>query len=360
MAGMAKAAEPATLAYKDAAFTEFFRRTNGLVAGDGGISVPLSDGAVLWLFGDSHIDDLNPTNGTLPCLFQVRNAALLQQSNGTTTLISGNPRGSFIRTATDEKLWFWPQAGFQSTGGTIYIYTMKLQRAGKGGGMFDFRAVSRHWAKIERSDLAGSADGNMESVPVTFSRLQNFRDIEFGCGFSQEADGYTYTFGVKAGKKDNNICVARFLSIRPEGRWTFWDGKRWTAAVSQAKAIGYGASTSLSVCKVNGRWLALSSAFSIACDQGKAIYASVSTNLTGPFSPPQKIYEIDDVVDGHYPFFYLPEAHPESVNSKNEILVTYSINGYDPCFPTCKDGRMNPDYYRVKAIRLPLSLVGIP
>ncbi len=76
--------------------------------------------------------------------------------------------------------------------------------------------------------------------------------------------------------------------------------------------IGYGASTSLSVSKIGSRWLSLSSAFSLACDQGKAIYAASSGRLTGPFTPPQKIYEIDDVVAGHYPFFYTPEAHPES------------------------------------------------
>src|SRR5262245_33869124 len=65
----------------DAAFTDFFRRTNGWTAGDGAISIPLSDGRVLWLFGDSHLDDLDPKTGTMPCLFQCRNAGLLQNTN---------------------------------------------------------------------------------------------------------------------------------------------------------------------------------------------------------------------------------------------------------------------------------------
>src|SRR4051812_3981525 len=75
-------AEPGpSAAHKDQAFSNFFRRTTGWIAGDGALSVPLGDGRVLWLFGDSHVDDLDPASGTIPCLFQSRNAALLHQKN---------------------------------------------------------------------------------------------------------------------------------------------------------------------------------------------------------------------------------------------------------------------------------------
>src|SRR5947208_3090330 len=43
----------------DSEATAFFQRTNGWVAGDGAISIPLSVKGrtqVLWLFGDSHLD----------------------------------------------------------------------------------------------------------------------------------------------------------------------------------------------------------------------------------------------------------------------------------------------------------------
>ena len=81
-------------AHKDQTFTEFFRRTSGWVAGDGALSVPLSDGRVLWLFGDSHVDDFDPVSGTIPCLFQTRNAALLHQKSdlrNARTLIGKGP-----------------------------------------------------------------------------------------------------------------------------------------------------------------------------------------------------------------------------------------------------------------------------
>src|SRR5205807_8787509 len=74
-------AETEPMAHKDNQFTEFFRRSSGWTAGDGALSVPLSDGRVLWLFGDSHVDDLDPKTQTMPCLFQVRNAGLVQNTN---------------------------------------------------------------------------------------------------------------------------------------------------------------------------------------------------------------------------------------------------------------------------------------
>src|SRR2546428_5021691 len=80
--------------HKDNQFTEFFRRSSGWTAGDGALSVPLSDGRVLWLFGDSHVDDLDPRNRSMPCLFQTRNAGLLQEKNdprNARTLIGPGP-----------------------------------------------------------------------------------------------------------------------------------------------------------------------------------------------------------------------------------------------------------------------------
>jgi hypothetical protein len=82
---------------------------------------------------------------------------------------------------------------------------------------------------------------------------------------------------------------------------------------------------------------------------------ATSKSPTGPFSSLKSIYTLDDVYEGHYPFFYFAVAHPEFINEKNEILVTYSINGYEPCVSACVKGRAIPDHYRPKAIRVPLG-----
>jgi hypothetical protein len=153
--------------------------------------------------------------------------------------------------------------------------------------------------------------------------------------------------------------VARFGSAKPESNWDFWDGKSWDKNVTNAAPVGHGASTSIHVCKVRDRFVLLTSAFSIACDQGRDIFIATSASPTGAFSALKKIFTIDDAFEGHYPFFYFPVAHPEFINERDELLVTYSINGYEPCVSACVKGRAIPDHYRPKAIRVPLGILGI-
>ena len=111
------------------------------------------------------------------------------------------------------------------------------------------------------------------------------------------------------------------------------------------------------VCKLGKKWLLTTSAFSVAADQGKEIFVSTSDAPTGPFTAFKSIYSIEDRYEGHSPFFYFPISHPELINEKNELLVTYSINGYEPAVSACIDGRAIPDHYRPKAIRVPLDLI---
>jgi hypothetical protein len=338
-------------AHKDQQFTEFFRRTSGWTAGDGALSVPLSDGQVLWLFGDSHIDDFDPKTQTMPCLFQVRNVGLLQNTNdfkdARTMIGSGPGSRTWFKNSTNANEWFWPVCGFQQ-GKFVYVYLAALEKTGKGG-MWGFKAQSHdYFARI----------GCPELMEISYLPLPGFNGITFGQGFVKEGEG-VYAFGIKGRGTGSDVFVARFKAVHPETDWNFWDGQQWSADVTNAVPIAHGASTSVHVCKANDRFLLTTSAFSVACDQGKEIYMASSTRPTGPFSSLKTVYKLDDLYEGHYPFFYFAVAHPEFINEKNEILVTYSINGYEPCVSTCVKGRAIPDHYRPKAIRVSLADIGI-
>lgn len=343
----AQPGQPRAQAYKDAAFTEFFRRTKGWVAGDGAMSVPLSDGRVLWLFGDSFVDTLNPATGTVPCLFNVRNTAMIHHKtdlqNAHTLVHTNASSRTLFRYTGSEPYWYWPVNGFQE-GNTVYIYLTKL----KPGGGLGFETVGHAWAKLRFPEL--SIEG--------YEPLPDFKGIDFGCGFVKDSDGvHTYAFGSKLVKLDSMVHVARLKTSDPARDWRYWDGSGWAEDVTKAAVIGHGAAPSLHVCKLKDKYVVTSSELSVQCDQGKEIYMSTSERPTGPFSPRQRVFTIDDTVQGHHPFFYLPVAHPEFGNEKGDLLVTYSINGYEPCLKNCVNGRMNPDYYRPKAIRVPLALI---
>jgi hypothetical protein len=334
------------LPHVDPQFTAFFQRTNGWVSGDGAISIPLSDGRVLWLFGDSHLDDIDLKTGTMPCLFQARNAGMVQRTNdfqNPVTLAGQSPGPrSWFRNSTNANEWFWPVCGFQQDR-AIYVYLAALRNTGEGG-MWGWKSTGTdYWARITFPGLD----------QISYSPLPSFNGITFGNGFVKEATTI-YAFGGKQKGLVGKLFVARFNAVNPATNWMFWDGKRWQENVTNAAPVATGASTSLHVCRIGAQYILTTSAFSVACDQGKDIFISTSTSPAGRFSPLRKIYTIHDEYKGHLPFFYFPILHPEFTNTNGEILLTYSINGYEPCVSACLDGRAIPDHYRPKAIRLKL------
>src|SRR5262245_38480304 len=169
--------KPRAQVYKDVAFTDFFRRTNGWVAGDGALSVPLSDGRVLWLFGDSFVDTFDASTGTVPCLFQVRNTAMVHYKsdlrNVRTLVHSDAASRTFFRYSGSEPFWYWPVNGFQE-GNTVYVYLTKL----KPGGGLGFETVGHAWARLRFPEL--TIEG--------YEPLPDFKGIDFGCGFVKDAD----------------------------------------------------------------------------------------------------------------------------------------------------------------------------
>ena len=334
--------------YRDKAFTGLFRRTNGIVASDGAFTIALSDNRVIWLFGDCYVDSYH--DGTVPCLFQARNAAMVHDRDDLQNVrpLIGQHKGfkSLFKMGTNEELWFWPVAGFQQSN-TVYVYLSSLRKAGSGA--LGFASTGQdYWGKLKFPELEVSE----------YKALPSLNGIDFGAGFAHEPGiGLTYAFGHKRKGITLSLYVARFPTANPEGRWTFWNGNEWSSNVTNSAAIASQPATSMSVRKVKNTFLLTSSEFSVSCDQGKEIYVSTSGAPTGPFTSRKSIFTIDDKEQGHYPFFYLPVAHPEFTNERNELLITYCINGYEPCVTACIKGRLNADFYRPRAIRVPLGLI---
>jgi hypothetical protein len=329
-------------AYKDTVISNFFRREKGMIAADGGYTIPLPDGRVMWMFGDSYIDDYDPATRSVPCLFGANNSVLVQPKGDwdwhhTQTLPGSDSSQSFFKAQPGN--FIWPMTGF-AHGDTVYILCLNLHK--NGPGQYDMKNMGDTWAKVYIPTMK----------VVAYSQLQNFNEIGFGQGFIKD-DGWVYTYGLKA----NKIYIARFKEDKPNSLWGFWDGKNWSGDINKIASIADAPGFSVYFTKVKNRWLYLSTEFSLACDNGKDIYASSSSSPVGPFSTRKVIYTIKDNKQGHRPFFYGPLAHPEYINDKNELLIDYSINGYAPCIPSCVDGKYDPDNYRPRAIWVPLGLI---
>jgi hypothetical protein len=338
--------------YQDTDVTRFFNRTQGWIASDGALTVALNDGSSLWLMGDSHFNDFDPKTGTVPCLFQVRNCVLLQPRNDwnwlhTTTFIGNGPGSrSYFKFKPSDEYFSWPGGGVQ-IGDTIYVYSSNLKKTGPG--MWGFGPGGPDmWAKIKYPEMKVAG----------YSPLQDFGGIGFGFSMVKDAAaGYVYVYGDKMFKTAGKLYVARFPISNPNAPWTFWDGKTWNSDVSKVAPIADGLSYGLNVCKVKNKYLVFGTALSVDCDQGKDIYVACADSPLGPFSKAKTIYTIPDRVNGHSPFFYGVCGHPEFLNKKDELLVTYDINGYGKCVVDCVNGRSDPNIYRPRGIRVPLKLI---
>lgn len=333
---------PDRVAYKDTVFTEYFRRTTGWIAGDGAYSIPLSTGQSLWTFGDSYLDSYNPTTQMVPCLFQVRNACLLMgidqpgvqhtlPGNGgsNTYFVHGSALGSFI----------WPGTGFQH-GDTVCVF------------------VTKYWETSE--DTSFIAQLLLPDLTLHGYTQRPDRDgIEFSNAVVQGGDGFTYIYGTRNNGFGNDLFVGRY----PEGNiyadWEYHGRNGWDGDISKIERVWDEFTSSFYVVKVEGKYILITTEFSVGCDQGYHIYAASSRHPQGPFLNQHVIWELDDTLEGHYPFFYLANAHPEYDNGKDELLITYSINTYEGCVVTCFNGRMYPDVYRPKAIRVPYELLTV-
>lgn len=342
--------KPTLTVYKDPQITAFFNRETGWIAADGALTVPLDNGKVLWLFGDSFTNDYNHATGTVPCLFNVRSCGLLQPFNNwdwhATETILNDKKGTLFNSDPTPNHFNWPAEGV-AIGDTAYIYCINLKNVSTGMG---FETLGNNsFAKISLNNMKVAG----------YHQLQDLDGISFGIGFVKDAAaGYVYAYGDKgkAFGKDY-LYVARFPISNPNAAWAFWDGKDWVADVKKASRVGLLGAVSPNVSKVKDKYLLLTTDLSVGCDMGKSIYAQVSDKLTGPFSEKKLLYTIDDTVKGHYPFFYLPVAHPEYINGNDELLITYSINGYGTCLPACSNNQYNPNFYRPRGIRVPLKLI---
>lgn len=334
----------------DPEFTSYFQRTTGWTAADGGYSIPLTNDKVLWLWGDSHIGGYDAATNTIPCLFQVNNSGLLQEKNNpsqmSTLTGTGSPASWFVHPGGWPSYLFWPGSGYQS-GDTVYVFLTNIKTT-PGVGLGFTSGGPNYIGKVKFPEMR----------VISYHQLQAQNDISFSNGFIKDGE-YIYVYGSKGdGFVGTKMYLARIKENNSVNSWEYFNGTNWTTNVNTAAAIASDGNASFSSAfKINNRYVLLSTAFSLGCD-GKDIYAATASKPEGPYTAKKSIYQIPDSLNGKFPFFYLAVGHPEFTNDKG-VLITYCVNGFFNCGPqTCINNRKDPKWYRPKAFRVPLSMLG--
>ncbi|MEO6149476.1 MAG: hypothetical protein ABIN95_14355 [Mucilaginibacter sp.] len=351
----------ATDAYQDNTITNWFKRNSasmGSIAFDQAASVPLTNGKVLWLLGDTYWGPTQQhTNGKMDCIYIKFNTVLQQPTTSNWTTAStinltyaGEPQ--IFQHLTPATKLYWPSAGIQ-IGNKVYCFLTEMQR----------------------SPLAytGGAVGALDLTTngVGYTLLGGLNGINFGNGMIKGTDGYIYIYGNKQKANwTNDIYLARCLQTNPAA-WSYYKGtiggnvataSNWSTTVSTAVPIFNAVSSGVNVAKISTKYVLTNTAFTFGCENIRAIYGSTSTNLTGPFAygaqPRKVIYNIPDTKVGVAPNFYTPIVHPH-LTANSEFLMTYCINTWNPCVSSCINNEAIPDDYRPRAVRVPFSVLGL-
>ena len=303
----------------------FTRYENGWTGADATYSVPLPDGRVLWMFGDTFIGTVNEDR-TRNQTKMINNTFVLTDENEFVTLFGGtrtNPRALVVPNETDD--WYWP---FDATiyNGELHMLLAHMQRVGEGMWGFAYKQV----------DLAifSLPDLTLKSLTMKIPSPE----ISYGSTLMEDTD-YTYIYGITTVGYNKYAHVARASSGNLRTVWEFYNGSDWVLEPSNYR-IHDGVSDQFSVFKKNGKYYLLTHQIIF----GSEIQLFESDFPIGPWHSKKTVYCTPET--GGDVFTYNSFVHPElSIN--DELIISYNINSFD--FWSLFD---NADLYRPKFIKV--------
>lgn len=342
----------------DSLWTGYFRLNGGgWTAGDATISIPLPDGRVIWLFGDSYTVAVNTGNNTLPCLFQVRNCFMVQDSVNPAafkTILDTTKTGvnmtTFKLRPNDTSL-FWPGHGYVYND-TVYIFLERYKSS-------NLKYEGCYIAKLTYPDLHQVA-----ILPVSAAGTDHI----FGRAvLADSAGNWLYIYGNRVNWIVWEPVLARCNISNPLLPWEYYTGSGWSANPGQSQKIcNDPVSPGFSVFSGNNRFYLVSQENGyLECSLGRDIYSYVSNNPWGPFTGKTTLYTEESKFNGAYLLTYNAQAHPWNIEN-DELLISYNVNDrvdtLSPyiCPSQCKNiwtDRLDADTYRPKFIRVPMGLI---
>ena len=342
----------------DSVWTGYFRLNDGgWTAGDATISVPLPDGRVIWLFGDSYTVAVDTNTNSLPCLFQVRNCFMVQDSVNPAkfktvldTTMTGVNMTTFKLVPNDTTL-FWPGHGYVNND-TVYVF---LERYSSGN------------LAYEGCYLAKLTFPGLQQVGI-FPVHENGPNAIFGRAVVVDSvNDLLYIYGNKLNWIVWEPVVARCNLSNPLQPWEYYTGTGWSEIPEQAQKIGNDpVSPGFSVFKESGKYYLISQENGyLECGLGRDIYSYQSISPWGPFTGKKLLYTEQSQFNDAFLLTYNAQAHPWNIED-NELLISYNVNDRvdtvlpNVCPSQCKHiwtDRMDADTYRPKFVRVPIGLI---
>jgi len=371
--------------YRDDKVVKFFERNNktfGSAAFDQGSSIALSNGKTLWVTQDSWDGSQLQTNNLFSssAYFSYGNSMFLQptltdwapdHAPNITRNNSSQSRPKQICNIQSGQSFAWPSNGVEING-KVYLI------CGEGSGLSQTKQTLYEIYPSSTGSLVWTS--NRYEIPGLSTSVA----VNYAFGMVKASDGYVYVFGGRGLGFGSaiQIFVARFSQASPLTAWTFWDGMAWgntqpaTDAECNKAKVYEGPGASAAVGYVNGKYVLITLDIGFWGTTSRFVRGTVADSPVSGFAVSKKIYAINEYVYGSQARYYTPNIHPQFANDNDELLFTYSLN-YSVDDKTdvtvnslgkkivngvsiVKGAYIDPYFYRVKGVRVPYSMLGIP
>ncbi len=299
-------------------------------AGDVGASARLSDGRLVWVFGDTvRAGDVTPR--------LVANSLLVTSGTCVSQLLPPGDGPVVPDVSADVVRWpmsvvvLPPTEALADAGvdDVVVVLCARTERGDGSGGPLDFRFRGTTAAVFTVRD--GEALQPLEVLELTPDDPSE-QQVNWGAAATVSGDWY-HVYGTRLTGEPlqfgRELYVARIPVADPadRGSWRFWDGTRWQpdiAAAAPVLAADGGVSQTLSVDEVDGTWVAVSKR---GGDLGDFVWTWTAPGPTGPWTPSRALPAPAGYDTGL--LTYAPLAHPEVPLRSGGLLVSVSRNTTD-------------------------------
>ncbi len=330
--------------YVDHYYTNFFARNCcGVTGADGFYSVPLPDGRVVWIFGDTFLGTVNPDGSRdkrTPVF--IRNAMAVMDGDSLKTLYQEidswesslviPPEATKGTVFSEDSLWYWPGDGLVENG-ELKVFMTGFYQGDTGN--WGFRWTNANIAVFSLPEI--------ELVNIDHLYYPNDAEVHWGHAVCDDAPDYTYIYG--AG--DKFPYVARVEKGDIHAPWEFWTGETWVTDSRLAKPMtDFRGSEQFSVFKLRDKYVLLTQSGDFLDSR---IFTCTSDLPYTGWSEKKEQYKLQPLVPQKDLFAYNPVAHPYLMEN-DEVLVSYCVNSFN-----LNDLFMDASKYRPVFIRIPVK-----
>lgn len=332
--------------YIDKEFTNFFARDCcGMTGADGFYSVPLPDGRVVWVFGDTFLGTVNPDGSRekrSPVF--IRNSMAIQDGDSLQTIfnvIDGwesslviPPEAVKGTVFSEDSLWYWPGDGFVENN-KLKVFMTGFYQAEQGN--WGFRWVNANIAVFTLPDMT------LESI-ISLD-FPHDMEVHWGHAICDDDPDYTYIYG--AGEK--YPFVARATKGNIDTDWEFYDGKGWQKdSQKAAPMVDMKGSEQFSVIKIGDKYVYITQVGDFV---NTTLVSMTSEKPFTGWSNKKNLYYPKPLKPEKGLFAYNSVAHPHFTKN-GELLVSYCINSFN-----LDDVFIDASKYRPVFIRVPEEMI---